>query len=216
MATLPVESARPRSSVAASLPIGSTPVGAQSPATGAGPSGEPSGGPSAPAEEPSEEPMSGTAGPGCGTGQLGLFSHRDEVPEVLRFGGATIEFTGASVSMRNGTYDASDSIPGGIGLSPDEIAVVVGPGERIILRAVGLTLDTPQARAYPWGDVDFDGGLASMRGHPIELAWRRRSDGSLSVAAPEVSGDYAVEFVPRWAGTCLAGDGVAYGRIKVR
>lgn len=36
------------------------------------------------------------------------------------------------------------------------------------------------------------------------------------VAAPDARGDYAVEFVPVWTGTCIEGGGIAYGRIKVR
>ena len=169
----------------------------------------------APAPEPSEDQV-GTAGPGCGTGQAGLFAHNDEVPKTLQFGGATLEFVSVSVSMRNGTYDTSDSVPGGIGLTPDEIAVVVGPGDRIVLRAAGTTLHATQARVVPWRSVHFEGGLASLGGDPIELAWRPRGDGSLSVAAPDANGDYAVEFFPRWTGTCIEGDGIAYSRIKVR
>lgn len=167
-----------------------------------------------PTPEPTEDP--GTAGPGCGTGRAGLFAHNDEVPATLRFGGATIEFINTSVSMRNGTYDASDSIPGGIGLTPDEIAVVVGPGDRIILRATGLTLGAVQARVVLWRNVDFEAGMASLRGDPVELGWRRRSDGSLSISAPAAIGDYAVELSPGWTGTCIEGGGVAYSRIKVR
>lgn len=170
--------------------------------------------PPIPTPDPTED--SGTAGPGCGTGRAGLFAHNDEVPATLQFGGATIEFTNVSVSMRNGSYDTSDSIPGGIGLAPDETAVVVRPGDRIVLRAAGVTLGAVQARVIPWRSVEFEGDLASLLGDPVELSWRLRSDGSLLIAAPEAIGDYAVALSPGWTGTCIEGGGVAYSRIKVR
>jgi hypothetical protein len=167
-----------------------------------------------PTPEPSDDP--GAAGPGCGTGRAGLFAHNDEVPDTIRFGGATLEYTSVSVSLRNGTYDASDSVPGGIGLTPDEIAVVVGPGDHILLRATGLTLTATSARYVHWSTVRFDNGLAFSPATPVDLPWRVRSDGSLSVSAPSKVGDYEVEFGPGWIGTCVAGSGLAYGRVKVR
>jgi hypothetical protein len=167
-----------------------------------------------PAPEPTPDP--GAAGPGCGTGRAGLFAHRDEVPETLQFGHATIEFTNVSVSMRNGTYDASDSVPGGIGLTRDEIAVVVGPGDHIVLRAAGVSLSATSAQVVPWRTVEFSGGLASSPADRSDLPWRVRGDGSLSISAPRASGDYAIELGPVWAGDCIAGSGLAYGRIKVR
>ncbi|MBA2718993.1 MAG: hypothetical protein H0U52_07105 [Chloroflexi bacterium] len=186
-----------------------TPVAVESVA----PTTAPSANPSDPTPEPSED--LGSAGPRCGTGRAGLFAHNDEVPRTLRFGGATIEFTNVSVSMRNGTYDTSDSVPGGIGLTPDEIAVVVDSGDRIVLRAVGVVLTSSAARVVPWRQVKFD-GLATLRGDPIDLSWRLRDDGSASIAAPTDAGDYAFEVSPSWTGTCIAGGGLAYGRIKVR
>lgn len=167
-----------------------------------------------PTAEPSEE-LPGTAGPGCGTGAKGFFAHRDEVPETLRFGGATIEFTGAGYALRNGTYQGDDAIPGGIGLSPKEIAVVVGPGDHILLRAPGLTLTDARAGSVAWSTVSFEGGLASVTG-TTQLPRRLRGDGSISISAPTKVGDFAIEFGVNWHGTCLEGDGIAYSRIKVR
>jgi hypothetical protein len=196
------------------------------------PSGAPSGSPAtvsssagpddSQAPEPSADPVPepsedfGAAGPGCGTGRAGLFAHNDEVPDTIRFGGATLEYTSVSVSMRNGTYDASDSVPGGLGLTPDEIAVVVGPSDHILLRAPGLTLTATSAQYVRWSTVRFDGGLAFSPAEAVDLPWRVRPDGSLSVSAPSKVGDYEVEFGPGWIGTCIAGSGLAYGRIKVR
>jgi hypothetical protein len=164
--------------------------------------------------EPTET-IDGTAGPGCGTGRAGLLAHRDEVPGVLHFGGATIDFTTALMSLRNGTYDAGDSIPGGLGLTPDEIAVKVGPAAHIILRGDGLTLASTEARVVPWSTVIFRDGLGSSAASPAELPVRLRSDGSISVSAPVEPGDYMVEFGPRWHSACVQGDGSAYSRIKV-
>jgi hypothetical protein len=171
-----------------------------------------------PTESPDPTPIATprpTPIPGCGTGRAGLFAHNGEVPETLHFGFATIEYTSISVSMRDGSYDASDSVPGGIGLTPDESAVVVAPGAHIILRADGLTLTGTVARVVPWSTVTFD-DLASSPATPEDLPWRLRTDGSISVSAPIVVGDYEVEFFPAWVGTCIAGSGAAYSRIKVR
>jgi hypothetical protein len=204
-----------------SAPSAELPAPSTTPDVGPGgsapPSGEPSTQPSAvePTPDATEE-MTGTAGPGCGTGQAGLIAHGDEVPETLQFGRATIEFTNASVSMRNGTYDAADQVPGGIGLAPNEIAVVVGPGDHIILRAVNLTLDATTASVVPWSTVSFASGLGFSSADRVDLAWRVRTDGSLSISAPVAVGDYEVDFGPSWTGACIAGSGVAYGRIKVR
>jgi hypothetical protein len=180
-----------------------------------GPDDSPAPEPSAdPAPEPSDDP--GTAGPGCGTGRAGLFAHNDEVPDAIRFGGATLEYTSVGVSLRNGTYDASDSVPGGLGLTRDEIAVVVGPGDHILLRATGLTLTATSAQYVRWSTVRFDSGLGFSPAARGDLPWRVRPDGSLSVSAPSKLGDYEVEFGPRWTGTCIEGSGLAYGRVKVR
>ena len=171
--------------------------------------------PQSPSAEPSGEPLTGTAGPGCGTGQLGFFAHRGEVPDTLHFGGATVEFTTAWIQLRNETYVADDAIPGGIGLSPDEIAVRVDPGTHILLRGDGLALTDVTVRAAPWTNVAFGAGLASLPEGGDGLARRARADGSISVRAPTAPGDYLVEFLPRWQSACLQGDGTAYSRIKV-
>lgn len=175
----------------------------------------PSAEPTAVAASDAPDSIDGTAGPGCGTGAKGYFAHFDEVPKTIQFGGATIEYTIVSVSLRNGTYAASDSVPGWIGLTPTESAVVVGPGDHIVLRAKGLTLTATSARVVPWKTLTFENGPFSAADW-VELAWRHRADGSLSISAPAKVGDYAVEFGPGWTGTCVAGSGLAYGRIKVR
>jgi hypothetical protein len=193
------------SSPPATVSPSADPEGSQAPEASADPAPEPA---------PSDDP--GTAGPGCGTGRAGLFAHNDEVPDTIRFGGATLEYTSLSVSLRNGTYDASDSVPGGLGLTPDEIAVVVGPGDHILLRATGRTLTATSAQYVRWSTVQFDGELAFSAAARGDLPWRVRSDGSLSVSAPSKVGDYEVEFGPRWIGTCIEGSGLAYGRVKVR
>lgn len=153
---------------------------------------------------------------GCGTGEAGFLAHGREGPQTLRFGGATLEFTPAATGMRDGSYDVGDSIPGGVGLTADEIAVVVGPGDRIILRAIDLAILATEAGAVPWSNVTFSGGLADLAGPRTPLDWRVREDGSLSIASPDRIGDWAVEFIPRWQSDCVTGDGTAYGRIKVR
>lgn len=133
---------------------------------------------------------------------------------MLHFGGATIEFTTAGIGLRNGTYLADDAIPAGVGLEPDEIAVRVTPGTHIILRGDGMTITEVEVRDVPWDTVSFEGGLGSSSAEPTELTWRR-SEGSISVSAPDKPGDYMIEFGPRWHTTCLVGDGSAYSRIKV-
>jgi hypothetical protein len=159
--------------------------------------------------------IDGTAGPGCGTGRAGLIAHNDEVPAVLHFGGATIEFTTAFLALRNGTYGADDSIPAGVGLTASEIAVKVAPGTHILLRGDGLVLTKSVVRVVPWSTVSFDGGLGASPATPVDLPARLRTDGSISVSAPLEVGDYMVEFFPRFHSECLEGDGSAYSRIKI-
>lgn len=200
------------SSVAANQP---SPSIAAPVSVGASPSVEPAS--PEPTAVASEAPATsdGTAGPGCGTGQAGLLAHRDEVPAELLFGGATIAFTTASLAMRNGTYGADDSIPAGVGLTPNEIAVKVAPGTHILLRGDGLVLTQSLVRVVPWSTVSFDGGLGASPATPADLPTRVRSDGSISVSAPLEVGDYMVQFGPRFHSECLEGDGSAYSRIKI-
>jgi hypothetical protein len=153
---------------------------------------------------------------GCGTGETGFTANRSEIPKTLHFGGATIEYASAGVGMRDGSWDVDDAIPGGVGLTADEVAVVVGPGDHIILRATGITLVDTQAAASAWSMVTFSGGLANLGGPKTQLDWRVRSDGSLSISAPTAIGDWAIELEPGWHGACLRGNGTAYARIKVR
>jgi hypothetical protein len=180
------------------------------------PSGEPSSAePPAVTDSEAPETVDGTAGPGCGTGLAGLLAHRDEVPAVLHFGNATIEFTTAFLALRNGTYAADDSIPAGVGLTPDEIAVKVAPGTHILLRGDGLVLTQSLVRVVPWSTVSFNGGLGASPAMPVDLPTRLRTDGSISVSAPLEVGDYMVQFGPRFHSECLEGDGSAYSRIKI-
>jgi len=211
---------------AASAPTGS-PVAAVTPSASAAAPPSPSVAPTA-AEEPSSpepsatesdpaasEGIDGTAGPDCGTGLAGLLAHRDEVPAVLHFGGATIEFTTVLLALRNGTYGADDSIPAGVGLTSKEIAVKVAPGTHVLLRGDGLVLMQSLVRVVPWSTVSFEGGLGASSATPVDLQTRLRTDGSISVSAPREVGDYMVQFGPRFHSACLEGDGSAYGRIKI-
>ncbi len=157
----------------------------------------------------------GTPIPGCGIGMAALLADLREIPASLHFGGATIEFRTASVGMRDGSYVADTTIPAGIGLSPSEIAVVVGPGAGIVLRGAGLILIRVDAQVVPWSTVIFSGDLGGSSATPVDLPWRLRSDGSISVSAPMAPGDYMVSFHPLWRSACLEGDGSAYSRIKV-
>jgi hypothetical protein len=153
---------------------------------------------------------------GCGTGEAGFAAHASEIPHTLRFGGATIEYASAGVGMRDGSWPVDDVIPGGVGLTRDEIAVVVGPGDHILLRGSNIVIENTQASASAWSMVTFSADLANLGGPETTLDWRVRSDGSLSISAPTTIGDWAVEFLPQWQGDCLQGNGTAYARIKVR
>ena len=148
-------------------------------------------------------------------GEIGFATHRDEIPASLRFGGATIELTTAGLGLRNGTYDVDDAIPGGVGLTRDEIAVRVDPGTHILLRGRGLVLTGTTAASVPWASVTFAGGLATWAGPMRTLPWRLRDDGAISVSAPAEPGDWMVDLTSTWRSACLHGDGTAYGRIKV-
>jgi hypothetical protein len=200
--TLAVASARPTPSSTSQPSSGGAPISSDEPT------------------DPPEPTLAPTPRPsqiaGCGTGEAGFIAHAPEIPQTLHFGGATIEYTSAGVGMRDGSWPVDDVIPGGVGLTADEIAVVVGPGDHIILRAPNAALVDTTAAAVSWSSVKFENGLADLRGLRTALPWRVRADGSLSVSAPDQVGDWAVEFLPQWQGDCLKGNGTAYARIKVR
>ena len=200
--SITVASVQPASSAASDPTESSNPTGSVEPTDVPEPAGAPT---------PTPSPIAG-----CGSGETGFVAHRSEIPKTLAFGHATIEFTPAGVSMRDGSYDTGDSIPGGVGLTANESAVVVGAGDHIILRATGRTLVATTAAASPWSDVSFAGGLADIGGPATTLAVRVRADGSLSISAPSKVGDWAITFLPSWHGDCLVGNGTAYGRVKVR
>jgi hypothetical protein len=159
--------------------------------------------------------MTGTAGPGCGTGQKGFFAHRDQIQEVLTLGGTPIELTTAAVALRNGTYDADDAIPGYVGLSKDEKAVSVESGGKLILAGKGMTLTGLTAGTVPWSTLDFSEGLPSTTAKATVATWRLVSNGRILINAPEKAGDYLLDMTVLWQTECLHGDGTVYGRIVV-
>lgn len=159
--------------------------------------------------------MTGTAGPGCGTGEKGFFAHREQIQEVLTLGGAPIELTTAAVGLRNGTYDADDAIPGYLGLSKDEKAVSVELGGKLILAGKGMTLTGLTAGTVPWSTVDFSQDLPSTTTKTTAATWRLVSNGRIVIIAPTKGGDYLLDMTVLWQTECLEGDGTVYGRIVV-
>jgi hypothetical protein len=159
--------------------------------------------------------MTGTAGPGCGTGQKGFFAHRDQIQAVLTLGGTPIELTTAAVGLRNGTFEADDAIPGYVGLSEDEKAVSAEPGGKLILAGKGMTLTDLSAGTMPWSTLDFSEGPPSTTAKATVATWRLVSNGRIVINAPSKVGDYLLDMTVRWQTECLHGDGTVYGRIVV-
>ncbi len=172
----------------------------------------------APTVDPTPDPTPApTEVAGCGSGRDAYFARRNEIPTTWSFGAATIEFTGAGIGLRDESFYADDVIPAGLGLTRDELAVRVDPGTHILLRAKGATLTRLDVKVVPWSTVVFSGGgdMGQSDAESVDLDWRLRADGSISISAPEAPGDYMVDFHPLWQSACLKGDGSAYGRIKV-
>jgi hypothetical protein len=161
------------------------------------------------------EEMSGTAGPGCGTGQKGFFAHRDEIQHVLTLGGAPIELTTAAVGLRNGTFDADDAIPGYLGLTDDETAVKVAPAGKVVLAAKGMTLTGLTVGAVPWSTVDFSQELPFTTAKPETVSSKLLTNGTVAVFVPSEVGEYLLDMVVLWQTKCVHGDGTVYGRIVV-
>ena len=184
------------------------------PAASKTPAASPSASVAAPRPSASAE-MTGTAGPGCGTGQKGFFAHRDQIREVLTLAGAQIELTTAAVGLRNGTYDADDAIPGYVGLAKGEKAVTVEPRGRLILAGKGMTLTGLTAGTVPWSTLDFSEGLPSTTAKATVATWRLVSNGRIVINAPSKAGDYVLDMTVLWQTECLRGDGTVYGRIVV-
>lgn len=207
----------------AATPVPRASVASPSPSAAPTASADPSPSPSSPADDQSSpDPsidvasMEGTAGPGCGTGQKGFFTHRDEIEHVLTLSGAPIELTTASVGLRNGTYAADDAIPGYLGLSADETAVKVAPRGKVVLAGKGMTLTGLTVGTVPWATVDFATDLPFTTATAKAAAWRLRADGSIAITAPAAPGDYMLDMTVLWQTECLKGDGTVYGRIVVR
>jgi len=67
-----------------------------------------------------------------------------------------------------------------------------------------------------WSDVVFETDqLPNLVGALTEGTSVVAPDGSVTIVAPTVPGDYEVELGIQWQTACLKGDGVAYGRITV-
>jgi hypothetical protein len=159
--------------------------------------------------------MTGTAGPGCGTGQKGFFAHRDQIQETLTLDGKPLELTTAHVGMRNGTYGADDAIPGFVGLSKDEPAVEEVREGKLVLAGTGMTLTKLTGGTVPWSTVDFSKELASSSATPKPASWHVASNGRIVIIAPSRAGEYLLEMTVTWQTECLEGDGTVYGRVVV-
>ncbi len=180
----------------------------------------PSAGPSASAGQPEPsasagEEMSGTAGPGCGTGEKGFVAHRDQIQAVMTLDGKPLEFTTATVAMRNGSYDTDNAIPGYLGLTKDELAVNEDRGGKLVLAAKGMTLTGLTVGTVPWSSVDFSQDLPTTTATPKALTWRLVTIGRIVIIAPTRRGEYMLDMKVNWQTECLQGDGTLYGRIVV-
>jgi hypothetical protein len=198
--------------------------GARTPSASASPSqpaevGSPSPGPTASGAEPeptASAEMTGTAGPGCGTGQKGFFAHRDEIQHLLSLDGTPIELTTAIVALRNGTHDTGDAIPGYLGLTSDEVAVREARGGKLVLAAKGMKLTGLTVGTVLWSTVDFSADLPSTTATPRAATWKLLTNGTIAITAPSKAGDYLLDMTVLWQTECLHGDGTVYGRIDIR
>jgi len=159
--------------------------------------------------------MTGTEGPGCGTGQKGFFAHRDQIQETLTLDGKPIELTTAHVAMRDGSYNADDAIPGLVGLTKDEPAVEEVREGKLVLAGTGMTLTKLTAGTVPWSTVDFSQEPASTSATPKEASWHVASNGRIVIIAPSRAGEYLLQMTVTWQTECLEGDGTVYGRVVV-
>jgi hypothetical protein len=171
--------------------------------------------------EPGEEDDEGsptpkpTPIPGCGTGESGFLAIDDKFDHLLTFGDSDIELTTAGIAMRDDSYVASDSIPGHVGLTKDERAVRVGPGERVRLVGDGMTFPEVIVAFASWSDVDFDTDPPTLAGTLTEGMAVVAANDTVAIVAPTAPGDYEVELSIHWQSRCVKGDGTAYGRLKV-
>jgi hypothetical protein len=175
--------------------------------------------PAASASEPApsaSDDTTGTAGPGCGTGEKGFTAHTDEVQHTLTLDGVPIELTTASIAMRDGSYDADDAIPAYVGLTSDEVPVEDMRAGKLVLAAKGMTLTGITVTTRPWSSMDFSTDLPSTTAKPRALTWRFVSNGRILIVAPSRAGDYMLDMTVLWQTECLHGDGTVYARINIR
>jgi len=194
----------------ASSPTPAPATGSNAPSSSPGPIAS---GSSEPEPSPSEE-MTGTEGPGCGTGQKGFFAHRDQIQATLTLDGTPIELTPAHVAMRDGSYDADDAIPEFVGLTEDEAAVDEVREGKLVLVGKGMTLSDLTVGTVPWSTVDFS-QEPSTSATPKTASWHVASNGRIVIIAPSRAGEYLLLMKVTWQTECLEGDGTAYGRIVV-
>jgi hypothetical protein len=179
----------------------------------------PSASPEASASEPApsaSDDGTGTAGPGCGTGQQGFAAHTDQIQHTLTLDGVPIELTTAAVAMRDGSYDADDTIPPYVGLTSDEAPVEDVPAGKLVLAAKGMTLTGLTVAQVPWSTMDFSSDPPSTTGKPRGLTWRFVSNGRILIVAPTRTGNFAFDMQVQWQTECLQGDGTVYARVNIR
>lgn len=153
----------------------------------------------------------------CGRGREAMISRRIELPSEMVIGGARAEMTTHAIGLRNGSYDAGDSVPGGIGLEADEVASQVRAGGSVSISAPPARLIGAQVSTARWAEVTFEpGGLANVPEARDVSIVTIETDGMGSFRAPAASGEYVAVVFIDWQTACLEGHSFGYGRIVVR
>lgn len=152
----------------------------------------------------------------CGTGREDMIAGRVEMPDEIRIGGVGAEMTTHAIGLLNGSYHATDSVPGGIGLEPDERASRATPGGAVAVAAPPAQISGAQVFLGRWDQVTFEGGLGNPPEERTASAVRIESDGTASFVAPTLKGEYVATVHIDWQTTCLEGNSFGYARIVVR
>lgn len=170
-----------------------------------------------PTPSPEPSPAEASPSPGCGTGDAGFHDAAAQLDRELDFEGQPLQLVTASMSMRDGSMNADDAIPGFVGLGPALPPVRLPRGVAGLLTGRGgLELTRAQVTVYEWADFTFaEGELPTLHSAGSPGFATPDAQGAILVTAPARAGDYVLGFTLQWQTACLRGDGVAYGRMLV-
>lgn len=172
--------------------------------------------PSPPGTEPSVSATPTGSQDACGTGLEGLLARRVEMPADIVIGNEPAELTTHAIGLRNGSYHATDSVPGGIGLEPDEPATRADRHGHVPMSLATGRIVAAEVFTGVWTDVLFQGGHGYPPEDRLERSVAIGGVGDGWFLAPATPGEYVVTVLVNWQTECLDAHSFGYAHLVVR